>query len=445
MEMRLMRVGLCVALLAAVLVGCQGLGGAATPSPTARQVTLVGVEGTVELVTVRGKTMLAQAGQTLAVGDQIRTYADGRATLELDDGTVTVIAENTVFEIKTLAGDSASPITRFFINVGAVFSFHKDELPPGAAYEVQTPSGVAAIRGSSVGVIHGLLESATAPGSKRARPVTQIGGVSRVTCLEGNCSATTSDQSVSLTDAEAVNIETVGKLGSVEPMTSEDFEGWIEAFETARAAGLLSGIDQDEFIPPTPTPQATVVPDLTGLTLDQAEMTLTALGLAMEVVESKPCINVEAGQVSTQDPLPGVQFQAGTVVSVVECTGPPGTGDVQVTLTWGATADLDLIVTDPEGNEVAYYNTTSPTGGSLDVDANAYCNAPLTTSPVENIFWPAGTAPNGTYSVVVLYSLQCNAEGTVSYTVTVTVDGNTETFTGSISPDNFVSVTEFTR
>jgi hypothetical protein len=45
-----------------------------------------------------------------------------------------------------------------------------------------------------------------------------------------------------------------------------------------------------------------------------------------------------------------------------------GFGDVKVTLTWDSTADLDLYVRDPDGTTISYQNTTSPSGGQLDVD-----------------------------------------------------------------------------
>jgi hypothetical protein len=79
-----------------------------------------------------------------------------------------------------------------------------------------------------------------------------------------------------------------------------------------------------------------------------------------------------------------------------------GTGDVQVTLLWQGTADLDLHVIDPAGNEVSFGNKTSPTGGTLDVDANAGCTSTGgSDTRVENIFWPRGGAPTGAYRAFV--------------------------------------------
>jgi len=67
-----------------------------------------------------------------------------------------------------------------------------------------------------------------------------------------------------------------------------------------------------------------------------------------------------------------------------------GTGDVQVTLRWNTPVDLDLHVIDPLGEEIYFRYTFSPSGGTLDVDANAGCT---NDTPVENVFWPTGGAP----------------------------------------------------
>jgi hypothetical protein len=113
-----------------------------------------------------------------------------------------------------------------------------------------------------------------------------------------------------------------------------------------------------------------------------------------------------------------------------------GTGDIQFTLRWGSTADIDLAVTDPTGQRVSYGSQTVPSGGQLDVDANAGCSE-LDDTPVENVFWPPGTAPAGTYTAEVDYFLECEgASGPQDFELTVVVGGNTQVETGTIGPDD---------
>jgi len=127
------------------------------------------------------------------------------------------------------------------------------------------------------------------------------------------------------------------------------------------------------------------------------------------------------------------------------CTGGLQTGDVQVTLRWNSTADLDLHVVDPNGCEVFWDRPTCPSGGKLDVDANAGCLG-VTTSPVENIFWPKGQAPRGEYKVFVHYFERCSgASSTESFTVRVLVDGTEQVFSGTIRVDELKLITTFRR
>lgn len=110
-----------------------------------------------------------------------------------------------------------------------------------------------------------------------------------------------------------------------------------------------------------------------------------------------------------------------------ECTGPTpdpepelGTGDVQVTLRWQSSADLDLHVIEPDGTEI-WYQAPGPsdTGGQLDVDSNVGCEQ---EASVENIFWPTGEAPSGEYTIEVT-GYQVDDCGSGSYMVTAQVQG----------------------
>lgn len=74
--------------------------------------------------------------------------------------------------------------------------------------------------------------------------------------------------------------------------------------------------------------------------------------------------------------------------------------DVQVSLMWNNYNDLDLHIVCPSGERIHGGNKISACGGELDVDANVRAE---TRKPVENVFWPEGTAPSGQYHVYVHY------------------------------------------
>jgi hypothetical protein len=116
-----------------------------------------------------------------------------------------------------------------------------------------------------------------------------------------------------------------------------------------------------------------------------------------------------------------------TPVTVV----PVGTGDVQVSLSWMTEADVDLHVVDPANEEIYYGHRTSTSGGELDLDSNAGCGSDNVRN--ENITWPVGGAPAGSYRVLVDYWSSCGVAST-PFVVTVRVrDREPLTFTGTLT------------
>lgn len=97
-----------------------------------------------------------------------------------------------------------------------------------------------------------------------------------------------------------------------------------------------------------------------------------------------------------------------------------GTGDVQITLRWESSADIDLHVFEPDGTEI-YYSDRGPTatGGQLDVDSNVGCEQ---EASVENVFWPDGDMPLGDYRVEV-HGFEVTGCGSGDYTLTARVKG----------------------
>lgn len=122
-----------------------------------------------------------------------------------------------------------------------------------------------------------------------------------------------------------------------------------------------------------------------------------------------------------------------------------GTGDIQITLTWDSTNDIDLWAEDPEGETIYYGHRQSTSGGRLDYDANAACSF-VTTNPVENIFWATGEAPPGDYEIAVKYYQQCEQNGPDDYHVRLLVDDRVSEYIGSISSEGVLQqITTFSR
>lgn len=113
-----------------------------------------------------------------------------------------------------------------------------------------------------------------------------------------------------------------------------------------------------------------------------------------------------------------------------------GSGDVTLTLEWASEADLDLRVVEPDGTEISWETTSSPSGGALDLDSNARC-AP--GPAVEHIVWPEGAAPEGEYTVRIdgfdFEADDGSSCGGGDYTLTIDVGGEETVHEGTVGQD----------
>lgn len=115
----------------------------------------------------------------------------------------------------------------------------------------------------------------------------------------------------------------------------------------------------------------------------------------------------------------------------VDCTPSPSSGDVQILLSWQNYNDLDLICTDPFGETIFFRNRRVPSGGQLEIDMNV--EFPDTKTPIENIYWEPGTAPDGTYNVYLqYYKKHEQLKDNTPYNIKINYGGKTEVFEGSI-------------
>jgi hypothetical protein len=95
-----------------------------------------------------------------------------------------------------------------------------------------------------------------------------------------------------------------------------------------------------------------------------------------------------------------------------------GTGDISFKLLWTGPADLDLHVTDPHGEEISFSHRRAASGGTLDIDCNATPEQ-MCAHPIENVFWPRGTAASGRYTYLVHFMNQHESPLPITFTVLV--------------------------
>lgn len=103
------------------------------------------------------------------------------------------------------------------------------------------------------------------------------------------------------------------------------------------------------------------------------------------------------------------------------------TGDVQISIAWNTTDDIDLHVMFSPGNGLTdNINWTSPIGrlskGMLDIDMNAN-GAHVSRTPVENIFWPKNSSPKGHFRVSIHFFRSWSNQNRVPVIVRIQSNG----------------------
>lgn len=169
-----------------------------------------------------GTVELKQAGQdnfspasvenTLSTNGQVQTGDDGRVRLDLSSGTIIRVSPSSFFTLTSNEETDSGLITKIKLEVGKIFIILN-----GGQADVETPSGVASVRGSYMKV--------------EVDPITKH---IYITCLEGNCSASNPAGTVNFTNGQQVILfafdETTGTWTApgVLPMTQEQFQEWLD-------------------------------------------------------------------------------------------------------------------------------------------------------------------------------------------------------------------------
>jgi hypothetical protein len=154
MRRRLLSVLVLAILAASTFVGC-----ASSPST----LTILSItEGDVFLMKAGADNWIeAEVGVSLEVGDSIKTGDDSSAKITFFDGSTIELQAGTEIEIGSLdmSTDGGSTTITLEQTIGNTISRVTKVLDPASRYEVETPSGVAAVRGSAMQVY--VLEDAT--------------------------------------------------------------------------------------------------------------------------------------------------------------------------------------------------------------------------------------------------------------------------------------------
>lgn len=164
------------------------------------------VQGTVQTIKQsQGEPEEAYNGQEILEGEQIRTEQDGHARLDLSSGSIVRIGPHTIFTLQKLENNDDGPFTHLRMEIGELWVILK-----GGSLEIDTPSGLAAVRGSYMHV----------------RIIKKTGEVI-ITCLEGNCTVGNTVGSVDLLAGQKAVISSYSSPPKPGRMDQEDVDRWL--------------------------------------------------------------------------------------------------------------------------------------------------------------------------------------------------------------------------
>ena len=153
----------------------------------------------------------ASTGLILDLNGQVRTSDTGKARLDLSSGTIVRVSPSSLFTLIANEEVDDGLATKVKLELGRIFV-----ILSGGSLEVDTPSGVASVRGSYLKVEYN-------PENETLE----------LTCLEGNCSVVTpGGETINFTDNQKIVIrkdpETGQWIVDEGPMDSDDFNEWLE-------------------------------------------------------------------------------------------------------------------------------------------------------------------------------------------------------------------------
>jgi hypothetical protein len=192
---------------------------------SAREAVLSEIENTVSFrKTSADELATAQQGASILEGGSVETGADGRVRVDLmPEGTIVRVGPNSAFSFPKLTEENGEPKTTIELLFGKVFV-----LLNGGSLSVETPSGVASVRGSLLSVEYN-------PETKRISAA----------CMEGDCTLQGEEgEEIEIPEGEESFVEDDELPMDPYPMDQDEVMDWLD-----------ENPDLELFMPELPDPE----------------------------------------------------------------------------------------------------------------------------------------------------------------------------------------------
>jgi hypothetical protein len=357
-------------------------------------------------------------GFVLEVLGQVETKSGAKVRLDLSDNTLIRLGENSLFTLENPEEEAEGLLTRIRLEIGEVWIILN-----GGALEVETPSGVAAVRGSYMYVEYD--------------PAT---GEMRITCLEGDCLLSNEHGTVHISAGETAIITGAGQPPQTGKMSLEDIQNWLD---NNPEAILVVPYLTEIALTLTPPATATFTPIPTN----------TGVG---EIFPPPPPPPIKPAPVVQIDNIAPASSVVGEVVNysvsvLPTAGGPTPTGSVEVKAAFGLICTVTLSATGSGScngtlptatthNIQAFYTGDESYGTNYSISQSYVVTAASTTTTLDN-YIPSPSVVGE--SVTVSFTVAPNAPGSGIPTGSVTVGDGTDTCTvdASVGQCNVVFTT----
>ena len=141
----LIAIPIAVLIIAAVIVAIALLGGS---DDSYRTIKVYKIEGTAEIIRTNGEKINAYENMLLKADDTVKTPADGRIYLQLDEDKYMMAGPNASLKLSA-SGSSANSKTKIELEYGEIIIHVTDPLSNDSSFEIGTGISTMSVRGTS--------------------------------------------------------------------------------------------------------------------------------------------------------------------------------------------------------------------------------------------------------------------------------------------------------
>ena len=292
----------------------------------------------------------------LPVKSQVKTLQNSQARLDLATGTIVRLGPNTLFTLEVQQNGSDGLFTRIWMDIGKVWVILN-----GGTLEIETPSGLAAVRGSYMSVEY----------YPEDNDLT-------VTCLEGICSLQNEMGKMNMVAGEACDIEDPNEPPHGRMMNSTEMDEWMGM--NPEATMMVPQLTKTVAAMPSVTPEASK----TLKPLADTSPTVTS------TIKLNPTFTFTPQSQTTPLPSPAVTLLRNTECRVGPGTAYPLIGNIATGWTVplvGRGTDGSWIVRYPYQTSIACWipaNSAAPTSQSV-WNVPMYGPPPLQQTPTTGV------------------------------------------------------------